>query len=45
MAETPVSITANKLWPSANNLKEHWDVSDGGYFPEIILEDMPSGSY
>ena len=42
MAETPVSITANKLWPSANNLKEHWDVSDGGYFPEIILEDMPA---
>ena len=42
MAETPVSITATKLWPSVINLKEHWDVSDGGYFPDIILENIPA---
>ena len=35
MAETPVSITAIKLWPSANNLKETLLLSS--YIGKIIV--------
>ena len=42
MADTHESVTAGKLWPSAKNLKEHWDIKDGGYFPDITLEDKPA---
>ncbi len=45
MADTPVSITANKLWPSASNLKEHWDVKDGGHFPDLNLENNPAWKF
>ena len=39
---TPESVSAVKLWPSANNLKEHWDTNDGGHYPELIHGDNPA---
>jgi hypothetical protein len=39
MADTYESVTATKLWPSAKNLKEHWNISDGGHFPDLSLGD------
>ena len=42
MADTYESVTATKLWPSAKNLKEHWNISDGGYFPDLSLGDIPA---
>ena len=42
MADTHESVTAGKLWPSAKNLKEHWDIKDGRYFPDLTLEDKPA---
>jgi NDP-sugar pyrophosphorylase family protein len=42
MADTYESVTATKLWPSAKNLKEHWNISDGGHFPDLSLGDIPA---
>jgi len=42
MAETHESVTVAKLWPSVSNLKEHWDVNDGGYFPNLKLGEIPA---
>tara|TARA_B100001123_G_C15126239_1_gene953438 strand:- start:154 stop:894 length:741 start_codon:yes stop_codon:yes gene_type:complete len=39
---TPESVSVPKLWPSVENLKQHWDVNDGGYFPELIIGDNPA---
>jgi NDP-sugar pyrophosphorylase family protein len=42
MAETHESVTVAKLWPSVSNLKEHWDISDGGHFPNLKLGEIPA---
>tara|TARA_B100000902_G_C27259489_1_gene889834 strand:- start:57 stop:788 length:732 start_codon:yes stop_codon:yes gene_type:complete len=42
MADTNDLVKATKLWPSANNLKDHWDVGDGGYFPDLTSDDLPA---
>ena len=42
MADANDTVESRKLWPSVDNLKTHWDVSDGGYFPDLISDDLPA---